>query len=94
MESTLYDIYALLVFALISNPNSQRSKRVIDIEKNLLNFKQEKNLFLKKTKKVTEKNQRAIFYFILLDSPIIGGATATAWRQLLQARNSPSPCER
>ena len=48
MESTLYDIYALLVFALISNPNSQRSKRVIDIEKNLLNFKQEKNLFLKK----------------------------------------------
>ena len=78
MESTLYGIYALLVFALISNPNSQWSKRVIDIEKNLLNFKQEKDLFFKKTKKVTEKNQRAIFYFILLDSPIIGGVTATA----------------
>ena len=77
MESTLYGIYALLVFALISNPNSQWSKRVIDIEKNLLNFKQEKDLFFKKTKKVTEKNQRAIFYFILLDSPIIGGVTAT-----------------
>ena len=77
MESTLYGIYSLLVFALISNPNSQWSKRVIDIEKNLLNFKQEKDLFFKKTKKVTEKNQRAIFYFILLDSPIIGGVTAT-----------------
>ena len=34
------------------------------------------------------------FYFILLDSPIIGRVTATAWRQLLRARNSPSPHER
>ena len=32
--------------------------------------------------------------FILLDSPFIGRVTATAWRQLLRARNSPSPHER
>ena len=32
--------------------------------------------------------------FILLDQPIIARVTATAWRQLLQARNSPSPHER
>ena len=32
--------------------------------------------------------------FILLDSPIIGRVTATAWRQLLRAHNSPSPHER
>ena len=32
--------------------------------------------------------------FILLDLPIIGRVTATAWRQLLWARNSPSPLER
>ena len=31
------------------------------------------------------------FYFILLVSPVIGRVTATAWRQLLRARNSPFP---
>ena len=31
------------------------------------------------------------FLFILLDLPIIGRVTTTAWRQLLRARNSPSP---
>ena len=36
----------------------------------------------------------AIIFFILLDSPIIGRVTATAWRQLLRARNSPSPYEK
>ena len=30
------------------------------------------------------------FYF-LLDSPIVGRVIATAWRQLLRARNSPPP---
>ena len=35
-----------------------------------------------------------IIFFILLDSPIIGRVTATAWRQLLQARNSPFPHDR
>ena len=34
------------------------------------------------------------FNFILLNQPIIARVTATAWRQLLQARNSPSPHER
>ena len=32
--------------------------------------------------------------FTLLDSPIIGRVTATAWSQLLRARNSPFPNER
>ena len=32
--------------------------------------------------------------FILLDSPIIGRVTETAWRQLLGAHNNPSPHER
>ena len=35
-----------------------------------------------------------LFSFILLDSPTIGRVTATAWRQLLRDRNSPSPHER
>ena len=39
----------------------------------------------------TEHLNSTLFYFILLDSPIIGRVTATAWRQLLRARNSPSP---
>ena len=39
-------------------------------------------------------NVLILFIFILLDSPIIGRVTATAWRQLLRARNSPSPHER
>ena len=41
-----------------------------------------------------EKNKKANKYFILLDLPIIGRATATAWRQLLPACNSPSSHER
>ena len=40
------------------------------------------------------KENKIIFYFIFLDSPIIGRVTATAWRQLLRARNSPFPHER
>ena len=40
------------------------------------------------------KQLHVCFIFILLDSPIIGRVTATAWRQLLQARNSPSPHEK
>ena len=39
-------------------------------------------------------NRLILFIFLLLDSPIIGRVTATAWRQLLQACNSPSPQER
>ena len=31
------------------------------------------------------------FYFILIDSPIIGRVTATSWRQSLRARNSAPP---
>ena len=38
-------------------------------------------------------NMKANKDFILLDSPIIGRVTATAWRQLLLACNSPSPHE-
>ena len=36
----------------------------------------------------------SIYKLFLLDSPIIGRVTGTAWRQLLRARNSPSPHER
>ena len=36
----------------------------------------------------------SFFFLLLLDSPIIGRVTATAWRQLLRARNSPSPHDR
>ena len=39
-------------------------------------------------------NRLILFIFLLLDSPIIGRVTATAWHQLLQACNSPSPQER
>ena len=39
------------------------------------------------------KENKIIVYFMLLDSPIIGRVTSTAWRQLLLACNSPSPHE-
>ena len=39
------------------------------------------------------KENKIIVYFMLLDSPIIGKVTSTAWRQLLLACNSPSPHE-
>ena len=39
------------------------------------------------------KENKIIVYFMLLDSPIIGSVTSTAWRQLLLACNSPSPHE-
>ena len=93
MESTLYGIYALLIFVSVIQTVSTANEWSI-LRKTFWILSKRKISFLKKTKKVTEKNQRAIFYFILLDSPIIGGVTATAWRQLLQARNCPSPCER
>ena len=50
--------------------------------------------FTDRLPKKSENWQLNPFYFILLDSPIIGRVTATAWRQLLRARNSPSPHER
>ena len=40
------------------------------------------------------KENKITVYFMLLDSPIIGRVTSTAWRQLLLACNSPSPHER
>ena len=39
------------------------------------------------------KENKIIVYFMLLDSPIIGRVTSTAWRQLLLACNSRSPHE-
>ena len=46
--------------------------------------------------KIRRHHWKQRFYFILfilLDSPIIGRVTATVWRQLLRARNSPFPHE-
>ena len=51
-----------------------------------LNEEEKRRLYLNRVK--------PLFHFILLDSPIIGRVTATAWLQLLRARNSPSPHER
>ena len=46
MESTLYGIYALLVFVSVIEESAQQTS---EIDKNLLNFKQEKiYIFLKK----------------------------------------------
>ena len=39
------------------------------------------------------KENKIIVYFMLLDSPIIGRVTSTAWRQLLLACNSRFPNE-
>ena len=39
------------------------------------------------------KENKITVYFMLLDSPIIGRVTSTAWRQLLLACNSRSPHE-
>ena len=57
-------------------------------------FKNTVSSLVNRLPKKSENWQLNPFYFILLDSPIIGRVTATAWRQLLRARNSPSPHER
>ena len=51
MESTLYGIYALLVF--VSNESAQQTS---EIEKHLFNFKQEKKYIFLKSKKASEEN--------------------------------------
>ena len=52
-------------------------------------MKLQKYLFWK-VKVILGAAVRYFLNFILLDSPIIGRVTATVWRQLLRARNSPS----